>query len=69
MNGCLIVYLDQAFIERARKEKDVRVERVNVRHPQENYLKDMQAIADLQASGIVKTHIAHVFSLEEMSYQ
>jgi NADPH:quinone reductase-like Zn-dependent oxidoreductase len=63
----LIVYPDQAFIERAKKEKDVTVLRVNVRHPQETYLIDMQAIADLLASGIVKTHISKVFPLEDMA--
>lgn len=63
----LIVYPDAEFIEKAKKEKDVAVLRVNVRYPEENYLQDMQSIAALLASGIVKTHISHVFPLEEMS--
>jgi NADPH:quinone reductase-like Zn-dependent oxidoreductase len=63
----LIVYPDQEFIEMAKKEKDVNVFRVNVRHPEEEYLRDMQAIADLLALGAVKTHISHIFSLDEMA--
>lgn len=62
----LVIYPDQAFIERAKSEKDVDVLRVNVRHPEEHYLRDMQAIADLLALGAIKTHISHLFPLEEM---
>lgn len=62
----LIVYPEQEFIDLAKKEKDVTVLRVNVRHPEENYLKDMQSIADLLESGIVKTHVSHIFPLKEM---
>jgi NADPH:quinone reductase-like Zn-dependent oxidoreductase len=62
----LIVYPDQKFVEKAKDEKGVDVFRVNVRHPEENYLDDMQAIAELLASGDVKTHISHLFSLEEI---
>jgi NADPH:quinone reductase-like Zn-dependent oxidoreductase len=63
----LIVYPDPEFIEKAKREKDVDVLRVNVRHPEEHYLRDMQAIADLLAAGVLKTHISHVFPLEEMA--
>jgi NADPH:quinone reductase-like Zn-dependent oxidoreductase len=62
----LIVYPDQKFVEKAKEEKGVDVFRVNVRHSEENYLDDMQAIANLLASGDVKTHISHLFSLEEI---
>lgn len=62
----LIVYPDSEFIERAKKEKDVTVLRVNVRHPEEHYLRDMQSIADLLETGIVKTHISDIYPLEEM---
>jgi NADPH:quinone reductase-like Zn-dependent oxidoreductase len=63
----LIVYPDREFIEKAKREKDVDVLRVNVRHPEEHYLRDMQAIADLLAAGVLKTHISQVFPLEEMA--
>ncbi|MVM33858.1 zinc-binding dehydrogenase [Spirosoma sp. HMF4905] len=63
----LIVYPDPEFIERAKAEKDVTVLRVNVRHPEESYLRDMQAIAALLASGAIKTHISSIFPLEEMA--
>jgi NADPH:quinone reductase-like Zn-dependent oxidoreductase len=62
----LIVYPDAAFIEKAKKEKDVTVLRVNVRYPGEKYLEDMQSIADLLYSGKVKTHISQTFPLDEM---
>ncbi|KRB58083.1 NADP-dependent oxidoreductase [Flavobacterium sp. Root186] len=62
----LIVYPDAEFIEKAKKDKNIDVIRVNVRYPEENYFEDMQAIAKLLELGIVKTHISQIFSLEDM---
>jgi NADPH:quinone reductase-like Zn-dependent oxidoreductase len=61
----LVIYPDQEFIDRAKAEKDVNVLRVNV-SPNETYEKDLEYIASLLSSGKVKTHISHVFPLEEM---
>ncbi|RIV18623.1 NADP-dependent oxidoreductase [Fibrisoma montanum] len=61
----LIVYPEPEFIERALREKNVNVLRVNVT-PNENYEENMAYVARLLASGEVKTHISHVFPFEEM---
>ncbi|KAA6437066.1 NADP-dependent oxidoreductase [Dyadobacter flavalbus] len=61
----LIVYPEPEFIERALREKNVKVLRVNVT-PNENYEENMEYVARLLSSGEVKTHISHVFPLEEM---
>lgn len=63
----LIVYPDKDFIEKAKQDKNVDVFRVNVRHPEENYLRDMQAIAGLLQAGVLKTHISRVFPLKDMA--
>lgn len=63
----LIVYPNKAFVDLAKQQKDVDVLRVNVRYPEENYLKDMQIIADLLAAEIVKTHVSHIFPMEKMA--
>ncbi|MFA6083792.1 NADP-dependent oxidoreductase [Mucilaginibacter sp.] len=61
----LIVYPDQEFIGKAKAEKNVSVLRVNV-SPSATYEQDMEYIARLLSSGEVKTHISHIFPLEEM---
>ncbi|MCF0065536.1 NADP-dependent oxidoreductase [Dyadobacter chenwenxiniae] len=61
----LIVYPETEFVERALSEKNVKVLRVNVT-PNPTYEHDMEYVARLLSSGEVKTHISHVFPLEEM---
>ncbi|WP_171037881.1 NADP-dependent oxidoreductase [Dyadobacter luticola] len=61
----LIVYPEPELIERALREKNVKVLRVNVT-PNETYEQNMEYVAGLLSSGEVKTHISHVFPLEEM---
>ena len=61
----LVIYPDEVFIERAKKEKDVTVLRVNV-SPNETYEKDLEFIGHLLSAGNIRTHISHVFPLEEM---
>jgi NADPH:quinone reductase-like Zn-dependent oxidoreductase len=61
----LIVYPETEFVERALSEKNVKVLRVNVT-PNPSYEHDLQYVAQLLSSGEVKTHISHVFPLEEM---
>jgi NADPH:quinone reductase-like Zn-dependent oxidoreductase len=61
----LIVYPDQEFIDKAKAEKNVSVLRVNV-SPNPTYEQDLEYIAQLLSTGELKTHISHIFPLEEM---
>jgi len=61
-----VVYPDQLFIDKAKAEKNVTVQRVNVT-PNDTYLKDIKAIAQLLSDGEIKTHISHVLPLAEMA--
>jgi len=62
----IVVYPDQLFIDKAKAEKNVTVQRVNVT-PNDTYLKDIKAIAQLLSDGEIKTHISHVLPLAEMA--
>jgi NADPH:quinone reductase-like Zn-dependent oxidoreductase len=61
----LVIYPEQELIDRAKKEKNIDVLRVNVT-PNDSYQADMDYLAGLLSSGQVKTHISHTFPLEEM---
>lgn len=62
----IVVYPDQPFIDKAKAEKNVTVQRVNVT-PNDTYLKDIEAIAQLLSDGEIKTHISHLFPLADMA--
>jgi NADPH:quinone reductase-like Zn-dependent oxidoreductase len=62
----IVVYPDQPFIDKAKADKNVTVQRVNVT-PNDSYLKDIQAIAQLLSDGKIKTHISHLFPLADMA--
>ncbi len=62
----IVVYPDQPFIDRAKSEKNVSVQRVFVR-PNETHLQDTESIAELLASGDIRTHISHLLPLAEMA--
>jgi len=62
----IVVYPDQLFIDKAKAEKNVTVQRVNVT-PNDTYLKDIKAIAQLLSDGEIKTHISQVLPLAEMA--
>ncbi|SEI53130.1 NADPH:quinone reductase [Dyadobacter sp. SG02] len=61
----LVIYPDQPFIDHAKAEKNVDVRRVNVT-PNETYQHDLAYVAGLLATGEMKSHVSHVFPLEEM---
>lgn len=62
----IVVYPDQPFIDKAKAEKNITVQRVNVT-PNDTYLKDIEAIAQLLSYGEIKTHISHLFPLADMA--
>ncbi|WP_426278775.1 NADP-dependent oxidoreductase [Chryseobacterium sp. S-02] len=62
----IVVYPDQNFIDKAKAEKNITVQRVNVT-PNDTYLKDIESIAELLSEGKIKTHISHLFPLAEMA--
>ena len=62
----IVVYPDQQFIDKAKAEKNITVQRVNVT-PNDSYLKDIENIAELLSAGEIKTHISHLFPLAEMA--
>jgi NADPH:quinone reductase-like Zn-dependent oxidoreductase len=62
----IVVYPDQPFIDKAKAEKNITVQRVNVT-PNDTYLKDIEAIAQLLSDGEIKTHISHLFPLSDMA--
>jgi NADPH:quinone reductase-like Zn-dependent oxidoreductase len=62
----IVVYPDQPFIDKAKADKNVTVQRVNVT-PNDSYMKDMEAIAQLLSDGEIKTHISHLFPLADMA--
>ncbi|SDJ72398.1 NADPH:quinone reductase [Pedobacter sp. ok626] len=62
----IVVYPDQQFIDKAKAEKNVIVQRVNVT-PNDGYLKDIENIGRLLSTGEIKTHISHLFPLAEMA--
>lgn len=62
----IVVYPDQNFIDKAKAEKNITVQRVNVT-PNDSYLKDIESIAELLSEGKIKTHISHLFPLGEMA--
>jgi NADPH:quinone reductase-like Zn-dependent oxidoreductase len=62
----IVVYPDQQFIDKAKAEKNVTVQRVNVT-PNDTYLKDIENISQLLSAGEIKTHISHLFPLADMA--
>ncbi|AZB29826.1 NADP-dependent oxidoreductase [Chryseobacterium balustinum] len=62
----IVVYPDQQFIDKAKTERNITVQRVNVT-PNDTYLKDMETIAQLLSEGEIKTYTSHVFPLAEMA--
>ncbi|MEV4886298.1 NADP-dependent oxidoreductase [Chitinophaga ginsengisegetis] len=62
----IVVYPDQPFIDKAKAEKNITVQRVNVT-PNDTYLKDIEAIAQLLSDGEIKTHVSHLFPLADMA--
>jgi NADPH:quinone reductase-like Zn-dependent oxidoreductase len=62
----IVVYPDEIFIEKAKIEKNIIVQRVNVT-PNDTYLKDIETIAQLLSEGKIKTHISHLFPLADMT--
>lgn len=62
----IVVYPDQPFIDKAKADKAVTVQRVNVT-PNDSYLEDMEAIAQLLSDGKIRTHISHLFPLADMA--
>ena len=49
-----------------KAEKNITVQRVNVT-PNDTYLKDIEAIAQLLSDGEIKTHVSHLFPLADMA--
>lgn len=62
----IVVYPDQEFIDKAKAEKNITVQRVNVT-PNEAYLKDIETISQLLSTGEIKTHISYLFPLADMA--
>lgn len=62
----IVVYPDQEFVDKAKAERDVTVERVYVT-PNESYLQDLENIARLLSSGEIKTHVSQVLPLAAMA--
>ncbi|TCC97159.1 NADP-dependent oxidoreductase [Pedobacter hiemivivus] len=61
----LVIYPDEAFKEKAKKEKNVTALHISV-SPNETYENDLEFIAGLLSTGKIRTHVSHVFPLEEM---
>jgi NADPH:quinone reductase-like Zn-dependent oxidoreductase len=61
----LVIYPDEVFIEKAKKEKNVIAQHVSV-CPNKTYEHDLEFIANLLSIGKIRTHVSHVFPLEEM---
>jgi NADPH:quinone reductase-like Zn-dependent oxidoreductase len=62
----IVVHPDQEFINKAKAERNVTVQRVNVT-PNVNYLEDLGNIASLLSSGEIKTHVSELLPLADMA--
>ena len=62
----LVTYPDEAFKEKAKREKNVTVLRINVT-PNDTHQADQKAIAYLLASKEIKTHVSKTFPFKDMS--
>ena len=62
----LVTYPDDTFKEKAKREKNVTVLRINVT-PNDTHQADQKAIADLLASKKIKTHVSQTYAFKDMS--